>query len=119
MNGFGRVVLALVGVPASQAYIERDGDTVRVRLGWSFVTTFPVGAIESVAPATRRTVSLGAHGFGGRVLVNGAWWPLAVITLREPVRARLAGIPISVRELTVSVEDPDALRADLVGAEAL
>jgi hypothetical protein len=35
------------------------------------------------------------------------------IDLSPPARARTLGVPISVRELTVSVEDPDGLVAAL------
>jgi hypothetical protein len=119
MNRFGRVVLTLVGIPASSSYVEVDGDAVRVRLGWGFSASFRRDDIASIAPTSRRTISLGAHGWRGRWLVNGAWSPLATVTLRAPVRAWVMGVPVQLRELIVSVDDPDALRADLVGATTL
>jgi hypothetical protein len=118
-NTFARVLLTLVGAPPSWSYLETRGDAVDVRMSWAFRATFPRDCVASVERRERRTISLGAHGFGGRALVNGAWSPLATITLREPTRAWLAGIPIRLRELTVSVDDPDALRAELLPAPVL
>ncbi len=57
--------------------------------------------------------SRGAHGWRGRWLVNGAGDGLVVIDISPPARARVTGVPVRLRELTVSVEDPDALAAEL------
>jgi hypothetical protein len=59
--------------------------------------------------------SVGAHGWGGRWLVNGARGPIVSIEIDPPVHARTILIPNGLRELQVSVDDPDALVAALVG----
>ena len=88
------------------------GDTVKVRLGWAFRTKFSRSSVESVTDH-RPVVSIGAHGWRGRWLVNGAHRPIAVITLSPPTYARLIGFPVALRELYVSVEERDILRLAL------
>ena len=58
-------------------------------------------------------VTAGAHGWRGRWLVNGASSPIVAIRLRSPTRAWVAGYPVRLREVLVSVADPDALIAAL------
>lgn len=108
-SAFGRVLLTLVGAPPSADHLDVGDDAVEVRMAWAFRATIPRSAIESVVRDDRHYVSLGAHGWGGRWLVNGASGPIVVITLRDAVSARVAGFPVRLRELLVSVDDPDAV----------
>lgn len=118
-NALGHGLLTILGAPQAWSYLESDAGDVVVHLGWMFRTRFARSAIESVEPFGRATVSLGVHGWRGRWLVNGAWSPLAVVTLREPVRAWVTGVPVKLRQLIVSVDDVDALRAELLAPSAL
>ena len=52
---------------------------------------------------------IGVHGWRGRWLVNGAATGLVAITVDPAVRAWAVGVPVKLRELTLSLEDPDAL----------
>ena len=61
----------------------------------------------------RRALSVGVHGWRGRWLVNGASAPLVGIVLHDPVPARVLGFRIHLREVIVSVDDPDGLVAAL------
>ena len=92
-----------------------DGSDVVVRMGWAFRTRFPRAAVASVAPAPDRWLTRGVHGFGGRWLVNGAGTGIRRIDLEPPQRAFVAGVAIRLKQLLVSVEDPDALCAALTG----
>ena len=57
--------------------------TVKVRMGWGFRATFSrLDVIEVVDH--RPVVSIGAHGWKGRWLVNGAHRPIATIRLVAP-----------------------------------
>jgi len=107
-----RWILPIFLLPARLAYIRIDGDTVKVRMGWGFRAKFSRAQVESVSDH-RPVVSIGAHGWKGRWLVNGAHRPIATITLSAPARGRVLGVPITVRELLVSVEDRDVLRLAL------
>ena len=108
-----RWILPFLLLPARSAYLRIDGDVVKVRMSWAFRTKFSRGDVTEVAKH-RPVVSVGAHGWNGRWLVNGAHRPIATITLSRPARGRVAGFPVTVREVLVSVEDRDALRQALV-----
>ena len=105
------LVLRLVGVPQRWAYVEIDERRVRVSMSWAFRAEFDRALVESATPAPRVRATAGAHGWGGRWLVNGASEPLVSIRLREQSRARVIGFPVKLREVVVSIADPDALIA--------
>jgi hypothetical protein len=108
-----RWILPLFLLPRGLAYIEVDGDKVKVRMSWAFRATFSRPDVIEVVDH-RPVVSVGVHGWQGRWLVNGAHRPIATIRLSRPTTARLAGVPIAVREVLVSVDDRDALRRALI-----
>src|SRR5215470_12460647 len=109
-----RWLLTVLLLPQHFSYIRIDGDNVKVRLGWAFSAKFSRATVESVSDY-RPVVSIGAHGWRGRWLVNGAHRPIAAITLSPPTYARLIGFPVALRQLYVSVEDRDVLRLALLG----
>jgi hypothetical protein len=108
-------LLDATGLPKRSAYIEIADDKVRVRMSWAFRADFARANVARVAAHPRSVVSIGVHGWRGRWLVNGAHGPIAVVTLREPVRAHMSGVRVKLRELLVSVDDPDQLAAALTG----
>lgn len=57
----------------------------------------------------RTPLSIGVHGWRGRWLVNGSREGLVVITIHPTAKARVVGIPVSLSQLTVAVEDPVGL----------
>ncbi|HEV7536106.1 MAG TPA: hypothetical protein VGP90_10760, partial [Acidimicrobiia bacterium] len=65
----------------------------------------------------RIPLTAGAHGWNGRWLVNGAADGIVDMHLAERVRASVAGCPIRLGRLAVSLEDPDGFLAAL-GAPA-
>ncbi|HEY0479174.1 MAG TPA: hypothetical protein VGD37_16765 [Kofleriaceae bacterium] len=97
----------------SGAYVEiRNGD-VECRMGWAFRTRFPRSTVVHTAPFDTKTLSRGVHGFAGRWLVNGSGDRILAVDLEPPQRATVFGIPVRLRQLLVSVDDPDALAASL------
>jgi len=106
-------------IPPSAAYVDLDDDTVHVRLSWAFSARIPRRLVASAGPGKRPTIPLtaGAHGWNGRWLVNGAPDGIVAVELTEAVRAFVAGFPIRLRLLAVSLEDPDGFLAAL-GAPA-
>lgn len=117
---FGRwkPLLVALGLTPSGSYMEIASELVRVRMGWGatrhaqFRTEFSRASIRSLRRVPN-SASIGLHGSRGRWLVNGAAGPLVALSLDPPVRARLLGLPIRLRELIVSVDDPDAIEAKL------
>ena len=106
-------------IPPSSSFVELSDDTIRVRLSWAFSARIPRRLVATAGPGKPPTIRLtaGAHGWGGRWLVNGAPDGIVALELSEPVRAFTAGFPIRLRHLAVSLEDPDAFLAAL-GAPA-
>jgi hypothetical protein len=98
--------------------VELDGDTVHVRMGWAFSARIPRRLVARAGPGKRPRIPLtaGAHGWNGRWLVNGAPDGIIDIELTEPVRASVAGFPIRLKVLSVSLEDPDGFLGALGAA---
>ncbi len=55
----------------------------------------------------------GVHGWRGRWLVNGSSHGIVVLGIDPPARARTLGLPVRLRELAVSLEDPVGFAAAL------
>jgi hypothetical protein len=108
-----KVLMGVLGMGPSHSAIDVQRDGADVRMGWAFHVVLPRSAIVAVRRASRRSMSRGVHGFAGRYLVNGSGDGLVTITVDPPQRARMVGFPLTVRELTVSVGDPDGLIAAL------
>lgn len=110
-------MLILLGLTPSRSYLEIDPDLVRVRMSWGFRADIPRRSIRSLR-RLGSTINIGVHGWRGRWLVNGAAGPLVALAVEPPSRARALGFPIRLRELIVSVDDPDAVVAELSGVRA-
>lgn len=95
-------------LPPRDAYVD-VGDDVVVRMGWAFRASFPRAFVirASLHPGT--VISRGVHGWAGRWLVNGSAQGLVSLELAPEQRARVMGVPVRLRELLVSIEQPEAL----------
>jgi hypothetical protein len=74
--------------------------------------------MRSAERAPDSPLSIGVHGWRGRWIVNGAASPMVAISIAPAARARMLGLPVSLRELRVSVDDPEALVAAVTGEPA-
>ena len=111
-TGLSRAMIAL-GLSPSRSWVEVGDDVLRVRMSWAFSLDAPLVNIRDARPDTGRVGGWGVHGWRGRWLVNGSSSGLVRIDLSPPVRGRMGPIPIGIRQLRVSVEDPDGLVAAL------
>jgi hypothetical protein len=111
---FGRLrpLFATLGIAPRRSYLGLAPDVVRVRMGWAFGAEVPRTSIRA-ARRVRDAISIGVHGRRGRWLVNGAAGPLVAVAIDPPAPARVLGFPVRLRELVVSVDDPDALVREL------
>jgi hypothetical protein len=116
-----RPLLLLVGLTNdANSYVAIEGERLRVRFGWFFNQTFPLSAIEGVAPMRWPWY----HGLGWRTnLVGLVGWVASlrgVVQIRFLERQRVGWIIPLVKlrcdRLAVSLEEPEAFIAALNGA---
>jgi hypothetical protein len=110
-----RILFRLLLVPPSSAYVELGPDTIHVRMSWAFSGRIPRRLVSSAGPGKPPMIrfTAGAHGWAGRWLVNGSALGIVTVKLAEPTRAYVTGFPIRLKELSVSLEDPDGFLAAL------
>lgn len=109
-----------------RARIEVSDDEVHVLFGRGFETRFPLSSVRKIGPIPAKWAGMnrGVHGGHGAWLVNGSNRGLVQLILDPPAVARttlgrLVGAvtstattdsgEVEVRELRLSVEDPDGL----------
>ena len=105
LNGAMRVL----GLSPSGSWVELDDDRLRVRMGWAFKLDTARESIRDARLDHDRVWAWGVHGWRGRWLVNGSSSGIVRIDFAPPVRARSGPFPITVRELRMSIDDPDGL----------
>ena len=54
---------------------------------------------------------VGVHGWAGRWLVNGATTGIVTLTVDPAARGRMLGVPVKLRVLHLSLQDPDGFVA--------
>lgn len=82
-------------------------------MSWAFRLDVPLAHVRDARLDDRRVTGWGVHGWRGSWLVNGSSSGIVRIALAPPGRARIGPVPVSVRDLRVSVEDPEGLVAAL------
>jgi hypothetical protein len=100
-------------LPPSSSYVEVNGEEVRVQMGWAFRSRFPRTAVVLATKTDRKPLSLGVHGFAGRWLVNGSGRGILTINLAPIQRGYVMGFPVRLRQLMVSIAEPEVLAAAL------
>jgi hypothetical protein len=111
--GFAALSRVLLLSP-SDSYVEIAGDRVAARMGWAFRAAFERARVRAASSLGKRIpLTRGVHGWAGRWLVNGAGEAIVSIDLEPPQRAYVLGVPVRLRQLQVSVDDPAALIAAL------
>jgi hypothetical protein len=103
--------MVLLGVVPEHCRVEVDEGEFRVLMAWLFQLDVPRANVRSAARDDGRVLGWGAHGWRGKWLVNGSSSGLVRIELDPPGHGRVAGVPVTVRVLRVSVDDPDGLVA--------
>jgi hypothetical protein len=105
--------MSVLGLSPGRSWVDVGDDLLRVRMSWAFSLDAPLVNVRDARPDSGRVGGWGVHGWRGRWLVNGSSSGLVRIDLSPPVRGRMGPVPIRVRQLRVSVEDPDRLVAAL------
>jgi hypothetical protein len=106
-------------ISRANSFVDVDDVTIHVRLGWAFSARIPRRLVKRAGPGKPPAIrfTAGAHGWAGRWLVNGAPDGIVDIELTEPARASVAGFPIRLKVLSVSLEGPDGF-LEAIGAPA-
>ncbi len=107
-----------LGLGPKHSEVRVEAGSLHVKMGWAFEAHIPLASVSSAKQANERAFTLGVHYSRGRWLVNGSGEGLVALTIEPPVKAKAAGRSISLRELWVSVTDPDALIAACTGSRA-
>jgi hypothetical protein len=105
-------LLTLLGLGRRFSTIERSGDQLHVQMGWGFRAKFPISSIRSVTPYTGVAMGIGVHGFGGNYLVNGKASGIVTLEIEPSAKALLIGVPVKLRKLSVSLDEPEQFIAD-------
>jgi hypothetical protein len=100
-----RPLFSAIGLGPRYSRVDVDQDTIHVHMGWGFWARFPRSAVVSAVPYDGPVYGWGAHGWGGRWLVNGSSRGIVAMQLAPAQRARVLGFPVKLRELRVSVDD--------------
>ncbi len=110
---FNAALLGLLGMGRRFSYVELDGDLIRVRMGWGFSGQMHRRAVVETERLDRYIwYGYGAHSLGRkRWLINGSGHNVVRIRFDPLERGRTLGVPVRVRELWISLEDPDGFLA--------
>jgi hypothetical protein len=109
-----RTLLSTLLVRGRETRVDLDDADLDVRMGWLFQVRLPRTSITSAREDHRRVYGWGVHtSFRGRWLVNTASQGQVRLTIDPPARGRCTGVPVTVRELRLSLQEPQAFLAAL------
>ena len=114
--GVFRPLLSVLGAGPRFSGVSLDGDRLRVRMGWMFRADIPVASITGAEPHRGLVGGIGVHGWRGTWLVNGSAKGVVSVHIDPPAPARVLGVPVKLRTLQVSVEEPEEFVAALSGS---
>jgi hypothetical protein len=101
-----------MGLGPRRTQVSIEGGALRVRMGWGFRASIPLSSVRAAEPDVGRVTGWGAHGRNGTWLVNGSSDGLVRMEIDPPARGWVSGIPVRLRVLRLSLEEPEAfLRA--------
>jgi hypothetical protein len=115
-NRLMRVLMTPMLAGRRYCHVTVSADHFDVRMGvggWAFAAKIPRTAIVESAEVSGPVWGWGAHGWRGRWLVNGSSRGLVSLRVDPRARGRCLGVPVRVRELTVSLDDPALFLATL------
>jgi hypothetical protein len=111
-------IMFFAGAAPSTARITIEDDVLRVKMGWFwFRATVPLQSIVHARRSANAWFAVGVHtDMMGGWIVNGSPLGMVHLTIEPPAAGRFAGLPIRVRNLWLSLEDPDGFVEALTSA---
>ncbi|NNE74325.1 MAG: hypothetical protein HKN26_11720 [Acidimicrobiales bacterium] len=106
-------MLGLFGCGRRFSRIVVTDSELDVQLGIAYRGVVARSSIRSARRWKGLVFGWGAHGWRGRWLVNGSSKGIVVLDIEPPAKGRVIGFPVQVRELAVSMEDPEGFCAAL------
>lgn len=111
-TSFNRKLLKVFGMGPNKSSVAVTETDVRVRMGWGFDGTIPRNLIVSATRAEKPAgKGWGVHGWAGSWVVNGSDEGIVKLTIDPPVHARMIIFAVKLRELYVSLDDPEGFLA--------
>ena len=109
-NAFIRLLMTPMLLGPRHSFVRVDDDRVSVRMGlggWAFASGLPRSSLTEVKRVAGPVLGWGVHGWRGLWLVNGSSRGLVRMTIDPRARGHCLGFPLRIRQLTVSLADPD------------
>jgi hypothetical protein len=109
-NAFIRVLMIPMLLGPRHSTVQVDDDRISVRMGfggWGFTAAVPTVSITEVKRVAGPVLGWGVHGWRGLWLVNGSSKGLVRMTIEPRAPGHCLGFPLRIRQLTVSLADPD------------
>ena len=115
---FNAALMTLLGMGPRRSFVEvTDGD-LRVKMGWGFSATVPRSSVTEVERRGYVWWAFGVHSLGwtmSRWIVNGSSHGVIKLLIDPPAPGRTLGKSVRLRELWLSVDDPDEFVATVGG----
>lgn len=115
---WSRVLFSLGGHGPKVTAVDVSADVIRVRAGWVFQADVPRSSITRAYRRSNPWWNVGGTQTDmlGSWAVSGAYRNIVALDLDPKARGRLFSfIPVSIRRLLMSLEEPDAFLAAIQG----
>jgi hypothetical protein len=109
-NPIFKALATITGTGPGQSGVTVEADRIGVRMGWAFRASIPRASVRQVEQVDRipPLYGFGVHGWNGRWAVNGSQRGAVKLTIDPPADARVLFVPVRLRELFHSLEEPEA-----------
>lgn len=109
-NRFFKTLATITGTGPGQSGVEVEADRIDVRMGWAFRASIPQSSVSKVEQVDRipPRYGFGVHGWNGRWAANGSQRGTVKVTIEPPAKGRVVFVPVTLRELYLSLEEPEA-----------
>jgi hypothetical protein len=108
---FNSILMGALGMGRRRSYVDVTDDDLTVRMGWAFRATIPRSSIVEVGRRGYVWWAYGVHMWRSRWIVNGSGHDVVTMRIDPPARAGIPWGAWKVREVWLSLDDPDGFRA--------